>query len=316
MWAVTLLSFATLSYAFVPALNYYSHGWEYPLLLNGLVRLVFSVGMLTLLAILYRPMLSRKGAMAAKRAIKENPKASLLALLTTGDVLLFSLSYRYVDISVATAITAVTPALNVIVLSLLTFGWVNRSQASGLMVAIVGVGLVMWAEGGTIALGGEWWRIVAGSVLALGAAVCGGLTVAALRLGEALAIEWYWEGLGTGPGMVWCGSMLTLALAQGIPAPVFLVLAVPLGLPSLADLGLMVLTGLAVLLGTALWALANGGGLHPVVNGLGYLQPGWAVLLLVSLGISTGVNLALLGLGLLLIVGANAALQLWGTHRA
>ncbi len=125
-------------------------------------------------------------------------------------------------------------------------------------------------------------------------------------------MEWFWEDLGKGAAMVWCGSMLTLAVAQGITAPLFLVSALATGWPSWGSLGLMISMGLVVLAGTSLWALANGSGLRPIINGLGYLQPGWALLLLAVLGIAGGVHwVGLLG-GLALIVVTNVSVQLWG----
>ena len=234
-----------------------------------------------------------------------------LTLVTTADISLFSISYRFIDISLSTAITAMTPAANVVALSLLTTGWITWRQTGALFLAAVGVLLVMWSEGIAIKPDEHWWHVIMGTALALGAVVSGGLVVAALRLGENLGIDWYWEGLGNGPGLVWCGSMFVLALAQGVSAPVFLVLAIPSGMPSLSHFGLMVLIGFAVLFGTTLWALANGAGLRPVVNGLGYLQTGWSLLILAALGISGVVHWPLLGAGMALIVTANAAMQHW-----
>ena len=302
---------ATLSYAVVPALNFYAHGWENSLFLNGVVRLTFSVGILFFLAVSFRPLFSRDGLITATRTIRREWKLLALSLLTTADLLLFSLSYRFVDISLSTAITAMTPAANVVALSLLTTGWISRRQAGALLLAGVGVVLVMWSEGVNIQADEHWWHVATGTALAMGAVVTGGLVVAALRLGENLGVDWYWEGLGNGPGLVWCGSMLVLALVQGASAPIFLLLAVPTGLPTVEEFGLMILMGLAVLTGTTLWVLANGSGLRPVVNGLGYLQPGWSLLILAGLGISGVVHWPLLGVGLALIVAANMAMRHW-----
>ena len=260
--------------AVVPALNYYAHGWEDSLFLNGVVRLTFAAGMFFSLTVSHPPLLSWHGLLTATKTIRGEWKLMSLTLVTTADIALFSISYRFIDISLSTAITAMTPAANVVALSLLTTGWITWRQTGALFLAAVGVPLVMWSEGIAIKPDEHWWHVIMGTALALGAVVSGGLVVAALRLGENLGIDWYWEGLGNGPGLVWCGSMFVLALAQGVSAPVFLVLAIPSGMPSLSHFGLMVLIGPAVLFGTTLWALANGAGLRPVVNGLGYLRPG------------------------------------------
>ncbi len=313
--AAPLIILAALCYAVVPSLNYYAAGWKYPMLLTGLLRLVFSAGVLAMLAVLYRPLFSMQGIRVLARVARSEWKLSILAVMTTWDVALFSLSYRFIDISVVTAMTAMTPAANVVILALLNSNWITWRQAAGLAAAAIGVALVMWAGGSTIETSG--WRNIgrfgAGIALGLGMIVCGGLTVSSLRLGEILAVEWFWDELGTGAGLVWCGSMLTLALAQVITAPVFLALALPAGMPSIGTLGLMILMGLAVMLGTVLWALANGSGLRPVVNALGYLQPGWALLILALLGIAGGVDWTILAAGLMLIVGANIGMQLWGS---
>ena len=310
-FALPLMVMASLSYALVPALNFYAHGWENSLFLNGVVRLTFSIGILFFLAVSFRPLFSSAGSIAAARTIRREWKLLALSLLTTVDLLLFSLSYRFVDISLSTAITSITPAANVVALSLLTTGWISRRQAVPLLLAGVGVVLVMWSEGVNIEAGEHWLHAITGTALALGAVVSGGMVVAALRLGENLGLDWYWQGLGNGPGLVWCGSMLVLALAQGVSAPIFLLLAIPTGLPTVREFSLMLLMGLAVLTGTTFWALANGSGLRPVVNGLGYLQPGWSLLILAALGISGVVHWPLLGVGLALIIAANAAMQHW-----
>ncbi len=310
-WSSQLLVFATLSYALVPALNYYAHGWENSLFLNGVVRLTFSLGILLFLAVSFRPIFSTRGMLTAARTIRREWKLLALSLLTTTDIVLFSLSYRYVDITLTTAITAMVPAANVIALSLLTTGWITWRQAGTLLLAAFGVLLVMWSEGVAIEGNEHWWKVVVGAALALGAVVSGGLVVAALRLGENLAVDWYWEEVGNGPGMVWCGSMFVLALAQGLTAPFFLLMAIPAGVPSASEIGVMLLMGFVVLLGTMLWALANGSGLRPVVNGLGYLQPAWSLLILAALGISGVVSWPFLGAGLALIVVANAAMRHW-----
>ena len=302
---------ATLSFAVVPALNFYARGWENSLFLNGVVRLTFCLGILLFLAISFRLLLSRQGVLTSARTIRREWRLFSLAVLTTADILLFSISYRYIDISLSTVLTAMTPAANVVVLSLLTMGWISWSQTCTLLLAAVGVLLVMWAEGISIKADEHWWHVILGTTLALGAVVSGGLVVAALRLGENLGVDWYWEGLADGPGLVWCGSMLVIALAQGASAPLFLLLAIPTGMPSPSEIGLMVLMGLAVLAGITLWALANGGGLRPAVNGLGYLQPGWSLLILAVLGISGVVHWPLLAAGLALIVGANVAMRHW-----
>ncbi len=80
-------------------------------------------------------------------------------------------------------------------------------------------------------------------------------------------------------------------------------------MPEGNEIGLMALMGLAVLLGTTLWALANGDDLRPVINGLGYLQPGWALLILSALGIAGVEQWPFLWGGLALIILANGALQ-------
>ena len=315
VWAVPLLVLASFSYAVVPALNFYAHGWENSLFLNGVVRLTFSLGILLFLAVSFRTLFSRDGLLVTARTIRREWKLLSLSLFTTADIVLFSLSYRFVDISLSTAIAAMTPAANVVALSLLTTGWISWRQTGALILAGVGVLLVMWSEGVTIEIQEHWWRVTMGTALALGAVVSGGLVVAALRLGENLAVDWYWEGLGNSPGLVWCGSMLVLALAQGGTAPFFLLSALPAGMPSPREVGLMALIGLAVLIGTTLWALANGAGLRPMVNGLGYLQPGWSLLILAALGISGVVHWPLLGAGLALIVASNAAMQHWSWPR-
>lgn len=312
--AALLLVVATFSYSIVPSLNFFANGSDYPLLLTGLMRLGFSAGILVLLFALYRPLLSRKGLAVVKRVARSEWKLIGLAMLTTWDVALFSLAYRFMDISIATAMTAMVPASNVVFLALLNKSWLTWRQKAGLLLCMVGALAVMWAGGFMIETDrmDELWNLGIGVALGLGMVACGGLTVSALRLGEILAIEWYWEELGTGAGMVWGGSMLVLALAQGVTAPLFLALAIPAGIPSVGALGLMLLMGLAVLLGTALWALANGSGLRPMVNGLGYLQPGWALLILVVLGIAGAVNWVAMVGGLALIVAANALMQIWG----
>ena len=310
-WATILMVAATLTFAVVPTLNYYAHGWENPLLLNGVARLTFSVGILLFLALSFPPLFSRAGLQAAAHTVWRERRLLALVLLTTVDIVLFSLSYRYVDISLSTAITAMTPAANVVVLSLMTTGWITWRQGGALLLAAAGVLLVMWSEGVAIEADGHWWHVFIGTALAVGAVVSGGLVVSSLRLGENLAVDWYWAGVGDGPVLVWYGSMLVLALAQGVTAPFFLLLSIPQGMPSATEIGLMVLMGLAVLAGTTLWTMANGSGLRPVVNGLGYLQPGWSLLILAGLGISGVVHWPLLGLGLALIVAANAAMHHW-----
>ena len=313
LWAGVLLVIATLCYASIPSLNYYARGWEYPTLLTGLMRLGFAISVFAILALLFRPLLSGRGLRVMARAVRSDWRLFALAMLSTCDVALFSLSYRFVDISVTTVITAMTPAANVVILTLLNRGWVTWRHAVGLLVCSLGVVMVLWAGGG-IETGGQLWRVGVGVILGLGTAVCGGLTVTALRLGEVLAVDWYWEGLGTGAGLVWCGSMMTLALAQGITAPLFVLLAWTAGMPAYDTLGLMFLMGILVLAGTALWALANGSGLRPVVNGMGYLQPAWALLILVVLGIAGAVAWYGLVIGLALIIAANGWMQLWGSE--
>ena len=96
-----------------------------------------------------------------------------LTLGTTADIALFSISYRFIDISLSTAITAMTPAANVVALSLLTTGWITWRQTSALFVAAVGVPLVMWSEGIAIKPDEHWWHVIMGTALALGAVVVG-----------------------------------------------------------------------------------------------------------------------------------------------
>lgn len=314
--ATILLILATFFYATVPSLNFYAHGWEYPLLLTGLMRLGFSVGVVVLIAVIYPPLLSWQSMKVIGRVVREERKLLGLAMLTTADVALFSLSYRFVDISVSTAMTAMVPAANVVILALLNGSWLTLRQTAWLAASVLGVLVVMWAGSSALELrgggGGELWRVGVGVMLGLGMVACSGLTVSTLRLGEILAVEWYWNELGKDAVLVWCGSMLTLALAQGITAPLFLLSAASAGLPSLMTMALMFMMGLVVLLGTALWALANGSGLRPMLNSLGDLQPAWAVLILAVLGIAGGVDWTLLAVGLALIVGANIGLQIWG----
>ncbi len=312
MVAAGLLILATLIYATVPSINKFAHGSETPFLLTGLMRVAFLGGVLILVAVLYPSVLSRKGIRVMVRVFRSDWKLLGLAMLTTWDVALFTLAYRFVDISVPTAMTAMAPAANVVILALLNSNWINRRQALGLIVSAIGVLLVMWAGGSTIETGSDWVRFGIGVAFGIGMIVCGGLVVSALRLGEVLAIEWYWEELGSNAGMVWCGSMLTLALAQGITAPLFIVAGAPSGLPQWDRLLLMLLLGITVLLGTSLWTLANGSGLRPAVNALGYLQPGFALIILAILGLAGGVNWLLLTLGLTVIIAANITMQLWG----
>ncbi len=314
--AAVLVVTASFIYATVPALNYLAGGWEHPLLLTGMMRLAFSLGMLVLLQLLYGSLLTRHGLRVTVRVMRQEWRLLGLAMLTTGDVALFSLSYRFVDISVTTALTSLAPAANVVLLAALKQDRLSRRQGAGLTASALGMALVMWAGGASIEVGGELWRTGVGLALGMGMVACNGLTVAALRMGEVLAIEWYWEDLGDGAGLVWCGSMLTLALAQGVTAPLFIVLAHVLGeSASGVSLGLMMLMGLVVLAGTALWALANGGGLRPVVNGLGDLQPGWAVLILALSGISGEVAWLILAAGLTVTVAANISMQWAGRRR-
>jgi len=314
--AAVLVVTASFVFATIPALNYFAGGWERPLLLTGMMRLAFSLGMLVLLYLLYRSLLSRHGLRVTVRVMREEWKLLGLAMLTTGDVALFSLSYRFVDISVTTALTSLAPAANVVLLVLLNKDRLTRRQGVGLSASAMGMVLVMWAGGASIEVGGEWWRTGVGLALGMSMVACSGLVVAALRLGEVLAIEWYWEGLGDGAGLVWCGSMLTLALAQGVTAPLFILLAMILGAGiSVVSLGLMMLMGFVVLAGTALWALANGSGLRPVVNGLGDIQPGWAVLILAVSGITGDVAWLILLAGLTVIVASNFSMQ-WAARSA
>ena len=313
--AGALLVMASLVYAVIPSLNYYARGWESPLLLTGVMRLGFSAGVLALLLARYRPLSGRRGLRVTTLAMGQEWKLLGLAMLTTGDVALFSLSYRFVDVSVTTAMTAMVPAANVVLLTMLNRDRLNGRQAVGLLVAALGMALVMWAAGAIIDVSGQWWLVGVGIALGLAMIVCNGLTVAALRLGEVLALEWYWQGLGRGADLVWCGSMLTLALAQGITAPVFLVLGWRAGeVVQPGTLALMILMGLTVWLGTALWALANGAGLRPTANALGYLQPGWAVLILAVLGIAGSVAWPALVAGLAIIVAANIAMERGGKN--
>lgn len=308
-----LLVAASFVYAVVPSMNHFVQGWRHPLLLTALMRLGFLSGTLLLLFLLHRPLFTRRGLAVTAGALRSEWKLFALAMLTTGDVALFSLSYLFVDISVSTAMTAMTPAANVVLLALLNRNWLNGRQALGLSASVLGMLSIMWAGGGTaLVVSGEYWRIGVGLGLGLGMVVCCGLTVSALRLGEVLAVDWYWEGLGRGAGLVWCGSMLILGLAQGVTAPLFLYFSPPGDMPSRGVLALMVLMGLMVLLGTSLWAVANGSGLRPIVNCLGNLQPGWAVLILSAAGIAGEVAWPALIAGLALVVGANAAVELWG----
>jgi len=304
---------ATLFFALIPALNFYTGGWERPLLLTGVMRLCFAAAAIGTVAALYRPLLSRRGLRTTARAMRGEGTLLGLAALTTWDVALFSLAYRFVDISVVTAMTALAPTANVVMLSLINKNLINRRQMAGLSVSALGMILMMWSGGASVEVSGQWWRFVVGAGLGLGMLACNGLTVAALRIGEVLAVEWYWDGLGRGADLVWGGSMLTLALAQGLTAPVFLLLALNSGsAPPPGTLALMALMGFVVFLGTASWALANGSGLRPMVNALGNLQPGWAVLILAVLGISGDVVWGTLMAGLALTIGANIVVQLRG----
>ena len=309
-----LLSLATVCYAVLPALNYYARGWEYPLLLTGVMRLVFAAGTVAALAVVRRPLLSRGTLRVTLRVMRQEWRLLLLAMLTTGDVVMFSLSYRFVDISVSVVLTAMAPAASVMFLALLTWGAITWGQSIGLAASAAGVLLVMWAGGEGIEASSTWRHIALGTALGLGVAVCNGLVVSALRLGEALALEWYWNGFGGGKSLVWLGTMVTLAVAQGVTAPLF-VLAAPAGLPSLGGLSLMALMGLTVLLGTFLWSAGNGSGWQPVVNSLGYLQPVWALVILVTLGISELVQWGALAAGMVLIAGANLGLHIWGHQK-
>ena len=313
--AFVLLPLATLCYAVVPAMNYFARGWEHPLLLTGVMRLVFAAGVTAALLATRRPLLSRRGLATARRVARQEWKLVALAMLTTGDVALFSLSYRFVDISVSVVMTAMAPAATVVLLAMLTWGGLTLRQAVGLTVSAMGVLVVLWAGGAGAEAGGGWWQVGAGVLLGMGVAVCNGLVVSALRLGEVLALEWYWDGLGRGTSLVWYGTMLTLALAQGVTAPLFLVVAAPGGLPSSGALILMALMGLTVLLGTWLWSTANGSGWRPAINGLGYLQPGFALLILVVLGISDAVRWGGLVAGMAIIIGANIGLQTWAERK-
>ena len=312
MLAGALMVLASFLYGVIPALNFYARGWEYPLILTGLMRLGFAAGTLVLLTLLYRQLFSRRGMLVTARAMRSEWKLLGLAMLTTGDVALFSLSYTFMDISVSAAMIAMSPTANVILLAWLNRGWLSGRQAIGLAMSVLGTLLMMRAGGTAVLVSGEWWRIAMGLGLGLGMVVCNGLTVSALRLGEVLAVEWYWEGLGKGAGLVWCGSMLTLAMAQGITVPLFLFLAASEGMPSHSALVLMFLKGLLVLLATGMWALANGSGLRPFLNGLGNLQPGWAVMILAFAGIASEVFWPALVAGLILVVGTSVVIQLWG----
>lgn len=306
---------AMVVYALLPALNHYAGGWEYPSLLTGVMRLVFIVGTVTVVAVRRRSLLSCEGLRVMRRVMWQERKLFLLAMLTTGDCVLFSLSYRYVDISVSTVLTAFTPAASVVFLALLTWGKVTWRQMVGLAVAVAGVPLVMMASGPGIQVSGQPWAISLGVFLGAAAAMLGGLVVAALRLGETLALEWFYEGVtGGGKSLVWLSTMVALAAAQGITAPL-LVLPMLGRLPSLGGVGLMLLMGVAVAAGTLLWSAGNGSGWQPVLNSLGYLQPLWALLILVALGISDVVHWGALAAGATLIVGANFVLQLWGRHK-
>lgn len=299
-------------YAVVPTLNHYAHGWEYPLLLAGTMRLSFTLGVLVVVAATHRSLFSFHSLQVAWRVVRWEWRLFVLAMLTTFDVVLFSLSYRFVDISVSVALTAIAPAASVVFLALLTWGRITLRQALGLAVSAAGVPLITWAGGSGIEASGHWWHIAMGTLLGLGVAVCNGLVVSSLRLGEALALEWFWEGLGKSEGMVWLGSLLTLAVAQGATAPLFLAMAIPSGLPTRNELLLMILMGLTVLLGTFFWSAGNGSGWKPAVNSLGYLQPVWALLILVAMGISEIVHWGALVAGMVLIIGANVGLQMWG----
>lgn len=313
--AFVLLALATLCYAFVPALNYYAHGWEYPLLLTGVMRLVFAAGVGVSLLVTRRSLMSRRGFATALRVAREERKLVGLAMLTTGDVVLFSLSYRFVDISVSVVVAAMAPAATVVLLALLTWGGITWRQSVGLAMSAIGVLVVLWAGGAGSDVSDGWWPVAAGVLLGVGVAVCCGLVVSALRLGEVLALEWYWDGLGRGMSLVWHGTMLTLAVAQGCTAPLFLLLAAPAGVPSWGTLALMALMGLTVLLGTWLWSAANGSGWRPAVNGVGYLQPAFALLVLVVLGISDEVRWDGLIAGMVVIIGANVGLQTWAERK-
>ncbi len=147
MLSAVLLSLATVLYAVVPSLNYYAHGWEYPFLLTGLMRLGFAVGVIALIRMLYPALLSRQGWRVTTRVGRQEWKLVGLAMLTTGDVALFSLSYRLVDLSVSTALTAMAPGASVVILALLNRSRLTWHQTAGLAIAACGVLLVMWAGG-------------------------------------------------------------------------------------------------------------------------------------------------------------------------
>lgn len=312
--SVTLLSLAMVCYSILPALNYYAHGWEYPMLLTGVTRLIVAAGTLSALAVLYPSLLSREGLRVTCSVMRAEWKLLVLVMLTTADIVLFCMSYRFVDISVSVVLTAMTPATSVIVLAMLTWGRITRRQSIGLAVSAAGVPLVTWAGGAGIETLGNWWETALGTGLALGAAVCGGLLVAALRLGEALGIEWYWNGLGEGTRLVRAGTMVALVVAQGATAPL-LVLPSLADLPSSDEMSVMVLMGLTVLVGTLLWSAGNRSGWQPVLNSLGYLQPLGAVLILAALGISEIAHWGALTAGMVLIVGSNLGLQVWGHQK-
>ena len=123
-----LLITATFLYSIVPVLNFYAHGWEYPLMLTGLMRMSFSCGVIAILAVKYRPLLSGQGLRAAQRIVREDWSLFGLTMLSTLDVALFSLSYRFVDISITTTMTALVPAASVLTLSFLNKDWLTRRQ--------------------------------------------------------------------------------------------------------------------------------------------------------------------------------------------
>ena len=309
LWASGLMLVAVLSWSLFPLAFSLGGGSGSPLLSGGLWRLGVSLSGVSLLLLLFRPLL--RDPVVLRLAVCRLPGWAAVPVVLNGFQLsLFFLASRIVDVSVVTVLMGLVPAVFVLLMYWLIPGRYRRnlrSMAPFFGLAFLGSVLVVAGEtGGAFSLGSAWgWSLALGVLLCLLSVFAGAAEAWTFRWGVALSER-------CPPGydpvrLALFGSVMIYAV-MGLPGVLVVCIAgLALG-ERLPWEQVVYAVGCGVLLqgvGNFLFRKANLVTDNLGVNGLGYLTPVLSLGALALFGLVGVASPGYLVAGTVVIVGAN-----------